>query len=73
MTLEEKTIELQSQFPPLKVEQIIEILKNFKPTEETVEDVEETTTEETTKEVKEPAVAEKDTTVQQKQQKYPNL
>ena len=63
MTLEEKTIELQSQFPPLKVEQIIEILKNFKPTEETVEDVEETTTEETTKEVKEPAVAEKDTTV----------
>ncbi len=63
MTLEEKTIELQSQFPPLKVEQIIEILKNFKPTEETVEDVEETTTEETKEEVKEPAVAEKDTTV----------
>jgi len=63
MTLEEKTIELQSQFPPLKVEQIIEILKNFKPTEETVEDVEETTTEETKEEVKEPAVAETDTTV----------
>ena len=63
MTLEEKTIELQSQFPPLKVEQIIEILKNFKPTEETVEDIEETTTEETKEEVKEPAVAEKDTTV----------
>jgi hypothetical protein len=34
MTLEEKTIELQSQFPPLKVEQIIEILKNFTPDEE---------------------------------------
>jgi hypothetical protein len=63
MTLEEKTIELQSQFPPLKVEQIIEILKNFTPDEETVEDVEETTTEETKEEVKEPAVAEKDTTV----------
>ena len=46
MTLEEKTIELQSQFPPLKVEQIIEILKNFKPDEEVVEEVEETPTEE---------------------------
>ena len=46
MTLEEKTIELQSQFPPLKVGQIIEILKNFKPDEEVLEDVEETPTEE---------------------------
>ena len=46
MTLEEKTIELQSQFPPLKVEQIIEILKNFKPDEEVVKEVEETPTEE---------------------------
>ena len=46
MTLEEKTIELQSQFPPLKVEQIIEILKNFKPDEEVVEETEETLTEE---------------------------
>ena len=46
MTLEEKTIELQSQFPPLTIEQIIEILKNFTPDEEVVEEVEETPTEE---------------------------
>ena len=45
MTLEEKTIELQSQFPPLKVEQIIEILKNFTPDEKVVDEVEETSTE----------------------------
>ena len=50
MTLEEKTIELQSQFPPLKVEQIIEILKNFKPDEEVVEETEETLTEEVVEE-----------------------
>jgi len=63
MTLEEKTIELQSQFPPLKIEQIIEILKNFKPDEEVVDEVEETPTEENKEEGKPPAVAEKDTTV----------
>ena len=60
MTLEEKTIELQSQFPPLKAEQIIEILKNFTPDEEVLDEVEET---EVVEEGKPPAVAETDTTV----------
>jgi len=53
MTLEEKTIELQSQFPPLKVEQIIEILKNFTPDEEVVDEVEETPTEQIVNQVEE--------------------
>ena len=63
MTLEEKTIELQSQFPPLKIEQIIEILKNFKSDVEFVDEVEETPTEENKDKGKPPDVAEKDTTV----------
>jgi len=63
MTLEEKTIELQSQFPPLKIEQIIEILKNFKPDEEVINEVEETPTEENKEEGKPPAVVETGTTV----------